>query len=159
MCPLMMGIWLPVALSSGCGFNKHCWDLSDNWWCCVCHRSWICKAKGGRSITHFTGILEHLLLSVKCLQLDNPVKLIHINAGTKCSDVSTNHAFKCVFRFTIHVSELSPCSSRPSVKLLPSRGREEPAEHVQGNVSASTQRRPTKQRCRQVTVRKASRHL
>lgn len=159
MCPLMMGIWPPVASSSGCGFDKHCWDLSDNWWCCVRHWSWICKAKGGRGITCFTGNLVHLLLCVKWLHWDDPVKLIHINADTKCSDVSTKHASKSLFRFTIPVSELSPCSSRPSVKLLPSRGQDEPAEHVQGNVSASTQRRPTKQRCRQVTNTKASHHL
>lgn len=54
-------------------------------------------------------------------------------------------------RCTIPVSESNPCSSQPSAKLLPSRGQGELAEHVQGNVSAFIQRRPTKQRCRQVS--------
>lgn len=58
----------------------------------------------------------------------------------------------CVSRFTIPASEWSLCWSQPSVKLPPSRGQDEPAGHVRGSVSASTQRRPTKQRCRRVAT-------
>lgn len=58
--------------------------------------------------------------------------------------------FNHVLRFTIPVSGWSRCWSRPSVKLLPSRGQGELAGHVQGNAFGFIRRRLTKLRCRQV---------
>lgn len=66
--------------------------------------------------------------------------------------VVPKHALPHVSRCTILESEWSLYSLQPSVKLLPSRGQDELEEHVQGNASVSTQRRPTKQRCRQVIL-------
>lgn len=58
--------------------------------------------------------------------------------------------FNHVRRFTIRVSGWSRCWSPPSVRLLPSRGRGEPAGRVQGNASGSIRRKLTKPRCRRV---------